>query len=391
MAKSFTKNDPVAVNDDLIREALKTGLSSIRASDDLLEKTLAKCQNEIAKTAVSRRNRSFSFMPLVYKIGAPLAAGALILVLALNGGQPLLKGKNAASAPEAAMYDAATAENSAMQRSAKRENGTLAAAPSAAASAASSGDLEIQFSEEAPAAEFKSDDSAQKFSIEMAMGDSYTLNALNSSLNRTKNEAVPAKTESMKAFKAIVDQYNKTNGTRFTLYEDGITRIQTLVISGVNSEMLQKTKSFRDLLSGEGYWLLPLRNSSEKIEHILNINTVDASNPGLSVSNRDLIVNVDNADYLVSTNDEVISQAAKFSLMFDSNALTEAVKAKGYDNIKTINIIDINYGLDYIIFVEADGKELGIPLLINENMLGLTNNSVYEREELFRIISQHIK
>ena len=48
MAESFDKRErSPAISDDLIKEALKTGLSSIQPSDELLKKTIENCRKEI--------------------------------------------------------------------------------------------------------------------------------------------------------------------------------------------------------------------------------------------------------------------------------------------------------------------------------------------------------
>ena len=64
----------------MIKEALKSGLSSIKALDDLINITLEKCQTEITR---DKKIKPKSFMRMAYKFGTPLAAGALILVLIL--------------------------------------------------------------------------------------------------------------------------------------------------------------------------------------------------------------------------------------------------------------------------------------------------------------------
>lgn len=80
MAESYDRNSSCSISDDMIKEALKSGLSSIKASDDLINITLEKCQTEITR---DKKIKPKSFMRMAYKFGTPLAAGALILVLIL--------------------------------------------------------------------------------------------------------------------------------------------------------------------------------------------------------------------------------------------------------------------------------------------------------------------
>ena len=80
MAESYDRNSSCSISDDMIKEALKSGLSSIKASDDLINITLEKCQTEITR---DKKIKPKSFMRMAYKFGTPLAAEALILVLIL--------------------------------------------------------------------------------------------------------------------------------------------------------------------------------------------------------------------------------------------------------------------------------------------------------------------
>lgn len=79
MAKSFDKS-MITENDELIRLALMTELSSIAASKRLACDTISKCKTEIEKME-STKSKSKLFSLKMVKFGAPLAAGALALVL----------------------------------------------------------------------------------------------------------------------------------------------------------------------------------------------------------------------------------------------------------------------------------------------------------------------
>lgn len=79
MAESYNRKTSLSVIDDMIKEALKSGLSSIKASENLINLTLEKCQTEIIKD--SQKKKSKNFITMTYKLGVPLAAGALVLLL----------------------------------------------------------------------------------------------------------------------------------------------------------------------------------------------------------------------------------------------------------------------------------------------------------------------
>lgn len=105
MAESFDRNTSYSITDDMIKEALKSGLSSIKASDDLINLTLEKCQKEITEEKQSKKTRSF--INMAYKLGAPLAAGALVLVLILTIPGVNNSSKTSEAAPQAPMASAA--------------------------------------------------------------------------------------------------------------------------------------------------------------------------------------------------------------------------------------------------------------------------------------------
>ena len=104
MAESYDRKTSLSITDDMIKEALKSGLSSIKASDTLINRTLEKCENVITEDK-KQSKKSRSFMNMVYKFGAPLAAGALVLVLIFTIPGVYNSGKTAA--PQAPMASAA--------------------------------------------------------------------------------------------------------------------------------------------------------------------------------------------------------------------------------------------------------------------------------------------
>jgi hypothetical protein len=104
MAESYDRKTSLSITDDMIKEALKSGLSSIKSSDTLINRTLEKCENVITEDK-KQSKKSRSFMNMVYKFGAPLAAGALVLVLIFTIPGVYNSGKTAA--PQAPMASAA--------------------------------------------------------------------------------------------------------------------------------------------------------------------------------------------------------------------------------------------------------------------------------------------
>ncbi len=382
MAKSLDKKDlPSFINDDMIREALKTGLKSLQASDDLVRETLSKCQNEIVQGKNSHKARAY--MPWVYKLGTPLAAGALILVLALNNNSLKSSDNYTAAAPQA------SAQSSGAES--PEDGGTSAEKKDAERS---SNDVELKFNEAiaptvAPAPDIGSGDVAIGFS----KGSAYTtgLYGLNSSPNRSKNESHKEQAEPLDAFNGAVIQYNTAKGTQFTLNEAGVTRVQTVFTTGIQDDMIIKASSYKELLSGEGYWALPLMNTNDVMEGLLTVNVVDQANSNMTVSSNDLLYTFNDVDYLISAHPAGARISKSFEMMFDTSGLVDLAEAKGYKTVSEPVVVDINYGMDFLVFMEADQQELAIPFLLDENLFGLENMKMYARNELFKIIGQQMK
>lgn len=78
MAKSSDKyNVEYDINDDIIKASLKTELSSVKASDKLTQDTILKCEAEIEKQTPQKR----FILSKIVKMGAPVVAGALVLLI----------------------------------------------------------------------------------------------------------------------------------------------------------------------------------------------------------------------------------------------------------------------------------------------------------------------
>ena len=386
MAKSLDEKNSSFINDDIIREALKTGLKSIQASEDLVRETLSKCQNELNQGEKHQRNSKTLIMPWVYKLGAPLAAGALVLVLVFNGSPMMSKNQEAAAAPQASNAESV-------------EIGSVVAADQDALSGDQgkrSDEFSITFDESrAPSATPSPEVPENGLAIKsFTDGDSTyllaPLKSLQSSLNDTKNEVESDEARNRDVFVGAVSEYNTANSTQFTLNEAGVTRIQTVIPTGVDSEMLVKAKSYKELLNDTGYWALPLKNTNGIMEGLLTVNALNSENMDFSISSQDIIYTHEQKQYVISTHPIGAFISKNYEMMFDSDSLIKWVEAKGYKNVYDPVVVDINYGTDFLVFLEADRQELAIPFLIDPGLFGLESKRVYARDELFKIISEQM-
>jgi len=378
MAESNERRVPFSVSDDMIKEVLKSGLSEIKASDELINITLEKCQAEIEN---KQKKQSRKFMFMTYKVGAPLAAGALALVLILNSGGLFTK-KTYSGTPTAmegpVPSAAAVPEDAAGSVNINTDEQVASygfAAPQVASESTRLPGKGTQMPEEP-----SSGLSVMRFGEDTA--------ALNSLANRSANNDEPSPDKLDRLFTAITELYNLKNGTKLGLAKEGITRIYTLPKSGVNAETLQKANDFHEILSGEGYWALPLKNQDGIIDTVLTV-AEDVAPAETSVSDSDTVYSVEEKEFIVSSLEKGSIIGSELYELFDKSAISGLISKAGYkyDNEAEIIIADINYGNDFIVLTQAGNEKLVVPMLTNEDLFGVVNKKVYTWPEFVRIIS----
>lgn len=386
MAESYDRKTSLSITDDMIKEALKSGLSSIKASDNLINLTLEKCQTEITENKQEKKSRSF--MNMAYKLGAPLAAGALILVLIISGTE-LFSGKmstNMAAAPQASAAPAAPAAAPPGEAGSKDKNTDDCSVSYDSASAESIPENPELKGKGLETLEEKSDGDVTM----MRFGENITV--LNSLANRTANNAEPGVDESVIHFTSITDQYNLKNGTGFSLAKDSITRIYTLPESGIDAETLLDAGDYNEILSGEGYWALPLKNQNGSIDIVLTAATFDINSPETPVSSRNTVYSAEGKNFTVSSLENSSYLVRELGEIFDSDRLSAIISEMGYeyDNKAEIIIADINYGTDFVALTETKNEKLVIPLFTNQTLFGVVNKKIYTWPEFVKIISTGI-
>lgn len=408
MAESLDrKQNNSAVDDDMIRDALKSGLSSIKASDFLVDETLLKCQEEIAKG--KREKKSKSFIPWVLRLGTPLAAGALVLVLIINIRNLGMKGS---SSPD--MAPQASASGAMGIRSMENETGLMEApVPSAADTKSPEPQEDIGkkfgFAEDAeegiePVEKYA--DSEEKLDEEnngnvsdgagKEEGDVITdypetlqttakITVLRSSAKREPGIREASLAELVQPFKEIVNIYNQANETELILKEETILRISSLVKEGVSAQMLNEANDYNDILSDEGYWALPLIDENGGIEKVLTVCFYDQDEPE-EVSSPDIIYTIDKKKYIVSelaVGDDIGTELKEL--------LSEILYSLGDIDKSGMVIIDINNGTDFIAIVDIRERKAIVPLLINDGIFGLKNNNIYNWAMFKQSVSQSLE
>jgi len=376
MAESNERRVPFSVSDDMIKEVLKSGLSEIKASDELINITLEKCQAEIEN---KQKKQSRKFMFMTYKVGAPLAAGALVLALIINSGGLLTKKmESGMSTAQQAPVPSAVAVPAEVTTSNINSDDQVAGYDSAAPQAPESPKLLGKGNQ-------KSEEASSGLTM-MRFGEK--VDVLNSLASRSVNKAEPAMDKLDKLFMAVTELYNLKNGTKLSLVKEGITRIYTLPQSGVNAETLQKADDYHEILSGEGYWALPLKNQDGIIDTVLTV-AEDVAPAETSVSDSDTVYSVEEKEFIVSSLEKGSIIGSELYELFDKSAISGLISKAGYkyDNEAEMIIADINYGNDFIVLTQAGNEKLVVPLLTDESLFGVVNKKVYTWPEFVRIIS----
>lgn len=383
MAKSLDKERiNNTVNDDMIKDALKLGLSSIKASDYLINQTLLKCQDEITKEKQDKKRKLFT--PWVYKLGAPLAVGAFALVLLINTSGLRMKNSMASDvAPQASsdvMFGSQAHVGGAASK--EKENGEvqLNAASTESASPDMDSGIETRFNEE-----------ILKFDDDIKATCRANISVLNSLDNRAPNSKDDIKAVSEQSFNVIADLYNETKETQLILVEEAITRINSLVKTGVDTQMLLRAQDYYEILSDEGYWALPLMNGNGDIEKILAVSTFDSGNPDAAITSQDIIYTIGEVQYIVTEFTDSIYIGSELKELLDINAVRDIIKKSGYTCESDIIIADINYGKDFVALFNSGKQKFVIPFMINNSTFGLENKKVYAWTDFTQVASQSMK
>ncbi|NMA64787.1 MAG: hypothetical protein GX957_00905, partial [Clostridiaceae bacterium] len=241
MAKSYDKNKDF-INDDIIKQALKTGLKSIQPSEELIAKTIDRCSSEISENRVNNKKNKFN--PWIYRFSAPIAAGALVLLIVLNYNNLFVRYKSNESTPQSAAHGSDLTLNS---------SEILAGVDSAR-----SASPEIALDEPSSSVYgLKEDTELKGFAMAEAPYNASNLKSYSVHEENKRTEG----TDNSEAFKYIANNFNSEKKTDYVLDVTNIVRANTFVSEGVYADTLLSTEDYRDLLSNEGYWILPLKDN----------------------------------------------------------------------------------------------------------------------------------
>lgn len=367
MAK-FNNNKKDLINEDLIKEALKSGLKDIKPSEKLIANTIERCNTELLSENKVNYKRSKPYQ-WAYRLGAPIAACALVLLLILNYDNIFFRYKaTKETEPQSSAYGIArSSDTRADDKFTAFEDKAGSSAPEVASPESTLNEkLEIKY-----------------FSFTEETDDFHVLRSYpvrTSDMNDTY--------EHQEAFRYIASTFNSDNKVDYVLDEVNILQVNTLIEEGVDADALQNTESYRNILSDEGYWALPLNDNKGTLKAFLRVADINDANTVVSASGNEKIYNFNDKMYFVSTYES--PEISNLETMFDKAALMELIE-QNYNIKNRPVIVDINNGRDFVVFFEDSEKQMGIPFFTNRDMFGLENSKIYETSQMFTVISECIR
>ena len=372
MAESFNSADNSrAPNDDMIKQALKTELGHLKASDDLIGKTLDRCSAEL-----DRNTGSKSFLSLIWNKTSlrycATVVTACLIVLVFIVKYPSLFGPK--SSPDGNMSIART------QAAADDLGASANTSGAESPLSKSANDYTIQASP-TPAPELApsiAGDSSNQ--VGLMFTESAVPKALNSLNGYGNNQARGNEAASVEALNTVVIAFNQNNGTQYSFDENRILSVSTVSKEGITSDKLRKTADYHEIIDAGNYWILPLKDNNGEISTLLPVfeaGIQDGSEPSYDVA-----ITFSGEMWMSSVTLAISTDENTINLLLDGKALEKLVQdTEGVKQVSEVIIADINNGRDFMAFITADGKEYAIPLFMSITSSSLVNGQAYSLRE----------
>jgi len=362
------------LDDDFIKKAYTAELKQFKASDELIETTLEKCRAELEGGGKKRRS-GFSWSRFALTVGAPVAACLLVLFILFS--QPMGSKYDANYAPQASgASEMANASGNAEAPQALDKD---------------SGSLNLIFSESL-VPERTPDAGAQAVQQFGLTSKSYrSPNVLNSldytyALTPVSGDLPPETVE------AILDAYNQAWGTRYTCDVNKVLDVSTLKVGGITAEDLSKATGFEELLGEQAYHMVPLQDENHANSLLLPVVESAESYDDPTAAPLEIVYSNAGRTWLASMYSAIPSNDDQIAFLLDreehKRLVRETYKVKQITGYK---IIDINHGYDFIILIEADGKEYAIPHLTVGSPGTLENHKVYQALDVLKALAERLK
>ncbi len=393
----------MAINEDELKAALKDGLHSMKASDELRSRTLELCLNELEKEKT--KARIFGISRNRFVIGSLASAAACALVvslfyisfplkdLAMKSSMPGNQAAAAGESQEGKETGRIVAfDNGSDAHKEEYSGDTADAAPSPAPTAADSPEASAFYSEEPPhtgssgkSAEPSESDADRIIITFSEQANSAALNSLGSSVLAVPGFNGANSGNAKEAAESILKRYNTEKSVAYAINDNEVFTVYGTVSDKVTVKGLEGVNSYKELVDDSGYYATPLYDSNGNLSALLSYSLMpELTDDTVRVSVRGTTAtDTEGRTWIYMDNTLVSEKPEGMNLLYNVTEAKSAIKEiSGSQAVSTPVVLDIRYGMDYILFATSGGAEYGIPYVSDEERYDLTNGKVYDFKNL---------
>lgn len=391
----------MAINEDELKAALKDGLHSMKASDELRSRTLEICLNELEKE--KKKARIFGISRNRFVIGSLASAAACALVvslfyisfplkdLAMKNSMPQITA--AGGSKDGNESGRIVAFDSGLDANKEEYSGdTTDVAPSPAPSAAESA-VPSDAAPEAPtlsaingeSAQLEDPDSDRVIISFNEQINSSALNSLGSSVLAVSGFNGASTGTAQEAAESILKSYNTEKSAAYTLNDKEVFTVYGAVSEKITVKGLEGVNSYKELVNDSGYYATPLYDTSGNLSALLSYSLMpELTDDTAKVSVRGATAtDTEGRTWIYMDNTLVSEKPEGMNLLFNVAEAKSVIKeVSGSQAVSTPVVLDIRYGMDYILFATSGGAEYGIPYVSDEERYDLSNGKVYDFKNL---------
>ena len=391
----------MAINEDELKAALKDGLHSMKASDELRSRTLEICLNELEKE--KKKARIFGISRNRFVIGSLASAAACALVvslfyisfplkdLAMKNSMPQITA--AGGSKDGNETGRIVAFDSGLDANKEEYSGdTTDVAPSPAPSAAESA-VPSDAAPEAPtlaaingeSAQLEDPDSDRVIISFNEQINSSALNSLGSSVLAVSGFNGANTGNAQEAAESILKSYNTEKSVAYTLNDKEVFTVYGAVSEKITVKGLEGVNSYKELVNDSGYYAIPLYDTSGNLSALLSYSLMpELTDDTAKVSVRGATAtDTEGRTWIYMDNTLVSEKPEGMNLLFNVAEAKSVIKeVSGSQAVSTPVVLDIRYGMDYILFATSGGAEYGIPYVSDEERYDLSNGKVYDFKNL---------
>lgn len=372
------------LNDEDIKKTYKAGLDQLKASDELIKAALEKCRTELEigpETGKKKRSAGIPWSRLALRVGAPLAACLLVLILLLN---PPMMGK---LQTESAMPQSSADSNTTMQAASE----SLDEVPEVQKDLGNTNKMVLRFSETMDADD-GTDGAFEESRGERSLGAMAKTDLVLCSMDYSQLLTPVSGDLPPEAVKTLVHAYNLERNAQYTCDENKVLTISTLKTGGVGADSLRSASSFDELLDDLTYHMIPLRDENQAYALLLPVIESSVSYDDPSSAPLNLVYSRSGRTWLSSSYAAIPADDSQIAYLLNGEEHRRLVRETFQaSQITDYRIVDINNGYDYVIVMKADGEEYAIPHLTLRSLNALENHQAYPVGDVLKALADSLE